>query len=175
MHYFGVPKFRNKIKHYTTLDPKLFLRVFQSVLQFSGTSNEAKLMFRSWIHYFNGTEVAKVVSQWNQPFYPIRPQTMFESVSEHFTNLRHVKQGKTCVSGLNKIFRSTKVAKIVSERNQPFYPIRPQMMFESVSEHFANLRHVKWGKTYVSGLNALFRRYRSYEHCFAMKSTILPR
>jgi hypothetical protein len=30
------------------------------------------------------------------------------------------------------------------------------MMFGSVSEHFANLRHVKRCKTCVSGLNALF-------------------
>jgi hypothetical protein len=30
------------------------------------------------------------------------------------------------------------------------------MMFGSVSNHFANLRHVKRRKTCVSGLNALF-------------------
>jgi hypothetical protein len=31
------------------------------------------------------------------------------------------------------------------------------MMFVCVSEHFANLRHVKRSKTCVSSLNALFR------------------
>jgi hypothetical protein len=31
------------------------------------------------------------------------------------------------------------------------------MMFGCVSEHFANLRHVKKSKTSVSSLNALFR------------------
>jgi acid stress-induced BolA-like protein IbaG/YrbA len=30
------------------------------------------------------------------------------------------------------------------------------MMFGSVSKHFANLRHVKRSKTYVSGMYALF-------------------
>ena len=82
---------------------------------------------------------------------------MFESVSEHFANLWHVKRGKTCVSSLNALFQGTEVAKMVSLRNQPFYPIRPQTTFESVSEHFANFQHIKRGKTCVSGLNAVFR------------------
>jgi hypothetical protein len=72
---------------------------------------------------------------------------MFGSVSEHFANLRHVERCKTCVSGLNALFRGTEVAK------HPFYSIRPKMMFGSDSEHLANLRHVK---TCVSGLYALF-------------------
>ena len=105
---------------------------------------------------FRGTELAKMVSERNQPFHPIRAQTMFESVSEHFVNLQHVKRGKTCVSGLNALFRGTEVVKMVSERNQPFHTIRPQTMFESVSEHFANLQHVKRGKTCVSEQNAVF-------------------
>jgi hypothetical protein len=58
---------------------------------------------------------------------------MFGSVSEHFVNLRRVKRLKTCVSGLNALFRGTKVA------NDPFYSIGPKMMVGSVSEHFANL------------------------------------
>ena len=83
-----------------------------------------------------------MVSQQNQPFYPIKPQTMFESVWEHFVNIQHVKRGKTCVPRLDALFRGTELAKMVSQRNQPFYPIKPQMMFESVSEHFVNLQHV---------------------------------
>jgi acid stress-induced BolA-like protein IbaG/YrbA len=74
---------------------------------------------------------------------------MFGSVSDHFTNLRHVKRWKTCVSGLNALFRGTKLAK------HPFYSIETKMMFGSVSEHFDNLRHVKRCKTCVSSLNAL--------------------
>jgi hypothetical protein len=40
------------------------------------------------------------------------------------------------------------------------------MMFGSVTEHFANLRHVKRCKTYVSGLNALFRGTEVVKHPF---------
>jgi hypothetical protein len=67
---------------------------------------------------------------------------------------------KTCVSGLNAIFRGTEVAK------HPLYSIGPKMMFGSVSEHFANLRHVKRCKTCVSGLNALFRGTEVSKHPF---------
>jgi hypothetical protein len=65
---------------------------------------------------------------------------IFVSVLEHFANLRHVKRCKTCVSGLNALFRGTKVVK------HSFYFIGTKMMFGSVSEHFANLRHVKDAK-----------------------------
>jgi hypothetical protein len=58
---------------------------------------------------------------------------------------------KTRVLGLNALFQGSEVAK------HPFYCIVPKMMFGSVSEHFANLRHIKRCKTCVSGLNALFR------------------
>jgi hypothetical protein len=40
------------------------------------------------------------------------------------------------------------------------------MMFGSGSEHFANLRHVKRCKTYVSGLNALFRGTEVVKYSF---------
>jgi hypothetical protein len=40
------------------------------------------------------------------------------------------------------------------------------MMFGSVSEHFANLRHVKRCKTCVSGPNALFRGTKDAKHPF---------
>ena len=98
-----------------------------------------------------------MVSQRNLPFYPIRPKTMFESVSEHFANLSGVKPCKTCVFGLNSLFWVTELAKMVSQGNQPFYIIGLQTMFESVSEHFANLWNIKWSKTWVSGLNVLLR------------------
>ena len=105
---------------------------------------------------FRGTELAKIVSQRNQPFYLIGPQTMFQCVSEHFANPSGVKPCKTCVFGLNSLFRVTELAKMVSQGNQPFYLIGLQMMFESVSEHFVNLQDAKRGKTCVSGLNVLF-------------------
>jgi acid stress-induced BolA-like protein IbaG/YrbA len=40
------------------------------------------------------------------------------------------------------------------------------MMFGSVSEHFANLRHVKDAKLVFSGLNALFRGTEVVKHPF---------
>jgi hypothetical protein len=65
---------------------------------------------------------------------------MFGSVSEHFANLRHVKRCKTCVSGLNALFRGNEVVK------HSFYFIGTKMMFGSVTEHFTNLRKVKDAK-----------------------------
>jgi hypothetical protein len=59
---------------------------------------------------------------------------MFGCVSEHFANLRYVKDAKL-VFDLNALFRGTKVAK------HPF-----KMMFGSVSEHFTNIRYVKDAK-----------------------------
>ena len=41
---------------------------------------------------------------------------------------------------MNALFRGTKVAK------HPFYTIGTKMIYGSVSEHFANLRHVKDAK-----------------------------
>jgi hypothetical protein len=58
---------------------------------------------------------------------------MFEIVSDHFANIRHVKECKTCVSGQNALFRGTDVAKHL------FYSIRTIMMVDSVSDHFANV------------------------------------
>jgi hypothetical protein len=43
------------------------------------------------------------------------------------------KRCKTCVSGLNTLFRGTKVVK------HPFYSIGHKMMFGSVSDHFTNV------------------------------------
>jgi hypothetical protein len=70
------------------------------------------------------------------------------------------KRCKTCVSGLNTLFRGVKVWK------HPFYSIWPKMMFGSVSGHFANLRQVKRCNTCVSGLNTLFRSTKVLKHPF---------
>jgi hypothetical protein len=61
-------------------------------------------------------------------------------VSECFRAFRYPsarKRCKTCVSGLNALFRGTEAVKY------SFYSIGRKMMFGGVSEHFANLRHVK--------------------------------
>jgi hypothetical protein len=65
---------------------------------------------------FRGTKVAK------HSFYSIGTKTMIGSVLEHFSNLRHVKRCKTCVSRLNALFRGAKVVKHL------FYCIGPKMM-----------------------------------------------
>jgi hypothetical protein len=83
---------------------------------------------------------------------------MFGSVSEYFTNLRHAKRCKSCVSGPNAMFRGTEVVK------HPFYSIGTKMMFGSVSEHFTNLRQVIRCKTCVSALNALFQGTEVVKH-----------
>jgi acid stress-induced BolA-like protein IbaG/YrbA len=103
------------------------------------------------MHYF------RVPKLWN---ITIGPKMMFGSVSEYFANLRQVKRCKTCVSGLNALFRCTEVVK------HPFYSIGPKMMFGSVSEYFTNLRQVKRCKTCVSGLNALSRGTEVVKHPF---------
>ena len=54
---------------------------------------------------FRGTELAKMVLQQNQSFYPVRPQTIFEIVSKHFANFQHVKRGKNCILSLKELFR----------------------------------------------------------------------
>jgi hypothetical protein len=55
---------------------------------------------------------------------------------------------KTCVSGLNALFRGTKVEK------HPFKSIGPKMIYRNDMAHFANLLYVK--RCTVSRLNALF-------------------
>jgi hypothetical protein len=51
----------------------------------------------------------------------------------------------------------------VPKLRNPFYSIRPKMLFGSDSKHFANLRNVK---TSVSGLNALFQGTEVAKHPF---------
>ena len=115
IHYFRIPKlqkcFRNEINHSTPLEPKWCLRVFRSILQTFDTSNEAKLVFQAWMHYFKVTKLRKWFHNEVNHSTPLDPQIMFESVSEHFANLQHVKRGKTCVSGVNALFQDTQVVK----------------------------------------------------------------
>ena len=131
MQYFGLPKLRSI--HSTPLDTKWCWRVLQSICSPSVRKKMKNLCFgpECTISGYQSCE-ASILLHWKQ--------MMFVSVSEHFANLRQVKRCKTCVSGLNALFRGTKVVK------HPFYSIGPKMMFGSVSEHFAILRHVKDAK-----------------------------
>jgi hypothetical protein len=65
---------------------------------------------------------------------------MFGIVSEYFTNLRLVKRCKTCVSGLNTLFQVTKSCEVSILLHWT------QLMFVSLSDHFANLQQVKDAK-----------------------------
>jgi acid stress-induced BolA-like protein IbaG/YrbA len=105
------------------------------------------------MHYFGVPKLQSIHSaHWNH-------NDVWECF-EHFPNLLHVKRSKTCVSGLNALFRDTEVAK------HPFYSIGTKMLFGSVSEYFANLRHVKRWKTCASGLNALSQGSEIVNHPF---------
>jgi hypothetical protein len=137
-----VSGYRSWSIHSTPLDPNWCLGVFKSISLTFDRKQDAKLLFRAWMHYLGVTKL------WN---ISIGPKMMFGSVTEYFTNLWQVKRCKNCVSRLNALFWGTEVVK------PPFYSAGPKMMFRSVSEHFTNLRQVKRCKTYVSGLNALFR------------------
>jgi hypothetical protein len=57
---------------------------------------------------------------------------------------------QTLCFGVESLFRGTEVVK------HPFFYIGYKMMIGSVSEHFANLKHIQRCNTCVSGLNALF-------------------
>jgi hypothetical protein len=46
--------------------------------------------------------------------YCLGPKMSFGSVLEHFIKLMRMKWNKTCVSGMNALFRGTEVAKIIS-------------------------------------------------------------
>jgi acid stress-induced BolA-like protein IbaG/YrbA len=61
---------------------------------------------------------------------------------------------------MNVLSQGTEVVK------HPFYSIGPKMMFGSVTEHFANLRQVKYAKLVFSGLNALFQGTEVLKHPF---------
>jgi hypothetical protein len=74
---------------------------------------------------------------------PWTENVIWECVLEHFVNLLHVKRNQTCISGINALFRGTKVAKIVSHQMHPFLSLGPIKMFVCVLEHFRNLQNVK--------------------------------
>jgi hypothetical protein len=90
----------------------------------------AKLVFRARMHYFR---VPKLWSIHSSPLGPKWCLWVFQMISLSFgTN----KVQNFC-SSLNALFRGTKVVK------HPFKSIRPNMMYGSVSEHFANPWQVK--------------------------------
>ena len=96
MDYFGVPKlrkwFRNEINHSTPLDPKRGFGVFRTISQIFGTLNEAKLVFRAWMHYFKVPKLWKwFCNEKNYPNPTKRCLRVFWSVSQTFGTLNEVK------------------------------------------------------------------------------------
>jgi hypothetical protein len=107
MHYFGVPKLwsiRSK-----PLDPKWCLWVFQMISLTFGTK-KMQNFYSSLNALFWGTKVVK------HPFYSIGTKMMFASVSEHFTNLRHVKGAKLVFRSRMHYFRLPKLWSIHSSQ-----------------------------------------------------------
>jgi hypothetical protein len=96
------------------------------------------------MHYFG------VMKLWSIHSTPLEPKWclgVFQSVSLTFGP---EKLPNLC-SSLNALLHGTKVVK------HPFYSIGRKLMFGSVSEHFANLRHVKRCNTCVRAWLHYFR------------------
>ena len=121
------------------------------------------------MHYFGVPNVRKM-------FYHERVQSnlldpkqclgLFPSILQNFATK---KSCKTCISGLKALFRGFKLLTKVFPRTPPMQPVRPKMMFGSVSVYFTMVHHEKSCKTCVSGLNALFLptelpKFFCYEH-----------
>src|SRR5919109_1435288 len=125
---------------------------YRSIWKTFGTSNEEELCF---VHECTTSGYRSCE---NGFAYPIRSQTMFESILEHLEDLRHVKRGRTCVSCINALHQGTKVVKMVSPT--PLDPKRWLRVFRSIWKTFGtsneeDLWHVKRGRTCISCMNAL--------------------
>jgi hypothetical protein len=95
----------------------------------------------------------------NHPFYSVGPKIMFGCVSEHFTNLRQVKRCKTCVLGLNAMFRGTELWSIHST---PLDPNSCSGVFQSISLTF----NTKKMQNLRLSLNAQFWDTKAVNHPF---------
>jgi 3'-phosphoadenosine 5'-phosphosulfate sulfotransferase (PAPS reductase)/FAD synthetase len=103
---------------------------------------------------FRGTEVVK------HPFYSIGPKMMFGSVSEHFANLRHVKWCKTCVFGPECTisgYRSCKASILLHWTQNEVWECYRAFRYPSARKRC---------KSWVSGLNVLFRGTEVVKHPF---------
>jgi acid stress-induced BolA-like protein IbaG/YrbA len=103
-----------------------------------------KLVFPAWMRYIGAPKLWSIHST---PLYPKWCLGVFQRC-------------KTSVSGLNALFRGTKVAK------HPFYSIGPKMMYVSVAEHLDNLLHVKRWKL-------VFRAWMHYFGAPKLRSILL--
>ena len=143
MHYFGVPSFRKKFFHEhiqsNLLDPKRCLGVFRNISQTFDIKIHAKVVFRGWKHYLG------VPSFWKKFCH------------EHIqSNLLDPKWCLWVFWRISQIF-DTRIHTKVLPRTNLIKSIRSKMMFGSISEDFANLRHDNSCKSSFSRLNTLFQ------------------
>jgi hypothetical protein len=89
-----------------------------------------KLVFQAWMHYFGAPKLRSIHST------PLDAKWCLGALWSTSLTLCTQKD-KTCVLGLNALFRGTKVAK------HPFNSIWPKIIYWRAMEHFANLGHVK--------------------------------
>ena len=115
-----------------------------------------------------GYRTSEIFFPRTHPIQPVRPKMIFGSASEHLATLQHECSCRICVRWRNALLQCTELLNEVLPRTHPIYHVRAKMMFVSVSEHFATLRHENLCQTYVSRLNALFR-------CTEVPKEVLPR
>ena len=165
--------FRNEINHCTPLDPKWYFGVFRSFSKNFSTSNEAKLVFRAWMHYFRVPKLRKWFRNKINHSTPHDPKWClreFQSISQTFGTSNDAKD--VCrtrmhyfgVPELRKWFRT--------EINQstPLDLKRCSRVFRSIlqtSAHQSRQKLCSEPEWSVSG-------YRSYKNSFTTKLTILP-
>jgi acid stress-induced BolA-like protein IbaG/YrbA len=142
------------VKHpFYSIGPKMIFKIVSEHFANLRHVKHAKLVFRAWMHYFGVPRCkASILLHWTR-----------NDVWDCFRTFRKPsvrKRCKTCVSGLNALFWGTEVVK------HPFNSIGPKMMFVSVSEHFANLQHVKDAKL-------VFRAWMHYFEYRSCKASIL--
>ena len=113
MHYFGVPNFQKKFYHecihYNLLDQKNVWECFRFFAKLCHKKSY-KTCVSGLKALFRGFELLTKVFPLTPSMQPVRPKTMFGSVSEHFTKVHHEKSCKACVSGLNALFLPTELS-----------------------------------------------------------------
>ena len=97
MHYFKVQnrkKFCHERMQSNMLDPKRCLGQFQSISQTFGMKNQAKLVFRGWMHYFEVANFWKMFSHERIKSNLLDPKwwlEVFKSISQSFGMKTHAK------------------------------------------------------------------------------------
>jgi hypothetical protein len=124
MHYFGVPKLWSI--HSSPLDPKWCLWL-PRMISLTFDTYKMQNLCSSLNALFRGTKVVK------HPFKSIGPKMMFVSVSDDFTNHRHVKDEKLVFRARMHYFG---VPKLWSIQSSPLDPKWCLGVFRGISLTF---------------------------------------